>query len=163
LGAERELLGSAAHITLPSRRSRARPRTISDCASIFRVTLPRCAFTVIRIVRSPPPRRDLPSAQASQPWWSCQGNACRRRPSLYAAIIVGLATIILIPVSVSLTATVFPVFVSPEVREREPVRHLHSVLVLRGNGLPPKRASTTATAAPAADVARTLHGSKTGT
>ncbi len=56
------------------------------------------------------------------------------RPSLYAAIIVGLATIILIPVSVSLTATVFPVFVSPEVREREPVRHLHSVLVLRGNG-----------------------------
>ena len=29
---------------------------------------------------------------------------------------------------------VFPVFVSREVREREPVRHLHSVLVLRGNG-----------------------------
>src|SRR6266702_1198999 len=29
-GAERGLLGPAAHITLPSRRSRARPRTISD-------------------------------------------------------------------------------------------------------------------------------------
>ena len=28
-----------------------------------------------------------------------------------------------------------PVFVSPELGEREPIRHLHSVLVLRGNGL----------------------------
>ena len=27
-----------------------------------------------------------------------------------------------------------PVFVSPELGEREPIRHLHSVLVLRGNG-----------------------------
>jgi hypothetical protein len=26
-----------------------------------------------------------------------------------------------------------PVFLSPELGEREPVRHLHSVLVLRGN------------------------------
>src|SRR5262245_54115029 len=27
-----------------------------------------------------------------------------------------------------------PIFVSPELREREAIRHLHSVLVLRGNG-----------------------------
>ena len=27
-----------------------------------------------------------------------------------------------------------PVFVSPKLREREAARHLHSVLVLRGNG-----------------------------